>query len=84
MPMTIEIPDDIMATVKFPPDRAREELLKEIAFSFYERKILSMGSARKLSGLDKWAFIDGLAARKIERHYSEEELLEDISYADGQ
>ena len=84
MPMTIEIPDDIIATVKFPPDRARDELLKEMAFSFYERKILSMGNARKLSGLDKWAFIDGLAARKIERHYTEEDLIEDIRYANSQ
>ena len=84
MPMTIEIPDDIIATVKFPPDRARDELLKEMAFSFYERKILSMGNARKLSGLDKWAFIDGLATRKIERHYTEEDLIEDIRYANSQ
>ena len=84
MPMTIEIPDDIMATVKFPPDRAKDELLKEMAFSLYERKILSMGNARKLSGLDKWTFIDGLAERKIERHYTEQDLLEDISYADSQ
>ena len=84
MPMTIEIPDDIMANLKYPPDRAKDELLKEIAFSLYERKILSMGNARKLSGLDKWTFIDGLAERKIERHYTEQDLLEDISYADGQ
>ena len=84
MPMTIEIPDDIMANLKYPPDRAKDELLKEMAFSLYERKILSMGNARKLSGLDKWTFIDGLAERKIERHYTEQDLLEDISYADSQ
>ena len=30
MPTTIEIPDEIMATMKFPPDRAKEELVKEM------------------------------------------------------
>jgi len=83
MPTTIEIPDEIMATVKFPPDKAKEELVKEMAFSLYQRKVLSMGNARKLSGLNKWAFIDGLAERKIERHYTEQDLLEDIEYGNG-
>ncbi len=83
MPTTIEIPDEIMATVKFPPDKAKAEMLKEMAFSLYQRKVLSMGNARKLTGLDKWAFIDGLAERKIERHYTEQDLLEDIEYGNG-
>ncbi|WP_045211370.1 UPF0175 family protein [Desulfonatronovibrio magnus] len=83
MPTTIEIPDEIMATVKFPPDKAKGELVKEMAFSLYQCKVLSMGNARKLSGLNKWAFIDGLAERKIERHYTEQDLLEDIEYGNG-
>ena len=84
MPISIEIPDDIMETVKLPPDRAKEELTKEMAFSLYERKLVSMGNARKLARLDKWDFIDGLAERGIERHYSEQELQEDLSYGSGQ
>ncbi len=83
MPTTIEIPDEIIATVIFPPDRAKDELVKEMAFLLYQRKVLSMGNGRKLSGFDKWAFIDGLAERKIERHYSEQDLLDDIEYANG-
>ena len=83
MPTTIEIPDEIMATVMFPPDKAKGELVKEMAFSLYQRKVLSMGNARKLSGLNKWAFIDGLAERKIERHYTKQDLLEDIEYGNG-
>ena len=71
MPTTIEIPDEIMATVKFPPAKAQDELVKEMAFSLYQRKVLSMGNVRKLSELDKWALIDGLAERKVERHYFE-------------
>jgi predicted HTH domain antitoxin len=49
-----------------------------MAFSFYQRRLLSMGNARKLAGLDKWAFIEGLAERGIDRHYFEQELQEDL------
>lgn len=84
MTISIEIPDDIMETVKLPPDRAKEELTKEMAFSLYERKLVSMGNARKLAGLDKWDFIEGLAERGIERHYSEQEIQEDLSYGSGE
>ena len=80
MSISIEIPDDIMETVKLPPDRAKQELTKEMAFSLYQRRLLSMGNARKLAGLDKWAFIEGLAERGIERHYFEQELQEDLRY----
>ena len=80
MSISIEIPDDIMETVKLPPDRAKRELTREMAFSLYQRRLLSMGNARKLAGLDKWAFIEGLAERRIERHYFEQELQEDLRY----
>ena len=42
-----------------------------------------MGNARKLANLDKWAFVEGLAERGIERHYFEQELDEDIRYGCG-
>ncbi len=84
MTLSIEIPDDILQTAKLPPDRAKEEITKEMAFSLYQRKIISMGNARKLAGLDKWAFIEGLAERGIERHYTEQELEEDIRHGSDQ
>ncbi len=40
-----------------------------------------MGTARRLAALDKWAFLDGLAERGIERHYGDQEFDEDIRYA---
>lgn len=84
MSLIIEIPDDILQEAKLPRHRAKEEITKEMAFSLYQRQIISMGNARKLSGLDKWAFIQGLADRGIERHYSEQELEEDLRYASGE
>ena len=42
-----------------------------------------MGLARKLSGLSKWKFIEALAERRIQRHYGEKELMEDIEYGNN-
>lgn len=44
---------------------------------------LSLGKARKLAGMSKWEFIEGLSDRKIERHYTEEEGEEDLAFAEG-
>ena len=40
-----------------------------------------MGVARRYAELDKWAFLEGLAKRGIPRHYGEDELNEDMDYA---
>jgi len=41
MSISIEIPDDIMETVKLPPARAKRELTWKMAFSLYQRRLLS-------------------------------------------
>jgi len=40
-----------------------------------------MGVARRYAGLNKWAFLEGLAQRGIKRHYDTDELNEDLAYA---
>ena len=40
-----------------------------------------MGIARKVAGLTKWEFIEGLAERGIQRHYYEKDAGEDEKYA---
>jgi predicted HTH domain antitoxin len=57
------------------------ELIKEIAFTLYDRGLTSMGVARRFAALSKWAFIEGLAQRCIPRHYYASEVEEDINYA---
>ncbi|MFP4021015.1 MAG: UPF0175 family protein [Halanaerobium sp.] len=44
--------------------------------------MLSFGKARELAGLSKWEFHNLLGERKIERHYSMEDLKEDIEYGE--
>jgi predicted HTH domain antitoxin len=83
MAISITIPDDVLESAKIPRSELKQELLKEMAFALYSRGITSMGTARKLAKIDKWKFLEGLAARGIERHYNEAELKEDIAYANS-
>jgi predicted HTH domain antitoxin len=80
MSMTLTIPEDIVAAIKCPRQQLDRQLVLEMAFALYGRGLASMGSARRLAGVDKWTFLEGLAERHIERHYGESELDEDIDY----
>lgn len=80
MSMTLNIPDDIVAAIRWPRKELDRQLVVEMAFALYGRGLASMGSARRLAALDKWTFLEGLADRHIERHYGESELAEDIDY----
>lgn len=78
--MTLNIPDDIVAAIKWPRKQLDRQLIVEMAFALYGRGLASMGSPRRLAALDKGSFLEGLAERHIERHYGENELAEDIDY----
>jgi predicted HTH domain antitoxin len=81
MAITLRIPDEIASAIKLPHKQLDWQLAIEMAYALYARGLVSMGTARRLAKLDKWAFLEGLAERQIERHYSEHELEEDIDYA---
>ncbi len=83
MPYVLNIPEEVLENLKIPWNKVEEELKKEFAFLLYQQGLASMGVARRLAGISKWEFIEGLAKRKISRHYSEKELQEDIDYAKG-
>ena len=80
---SISIDEDILNAIKLPK-KDKEEMLKlELALALYQRGVISLGKARKLAGMGKWEFIDELKKRKIERHYTERELEEDIEFANS-
>lgn len=81
MSLLLNIPDEILETIKLPKEKIERELIKEMAFLLYSREYTSMGIARKLAGLTKWEFIEGLAERRIQRHYYEKDAEEDVKYA---
>jgi predicted HTH domain antitoxin len=83
MALTLSIPDEIAVAIKLPREQLDRQLTIEMAFALYGRGLLSMGAARRLAKLDKWAFLEGLAERKIARHYGQQEIDEDIRYANA-
>ena len=82
--MKLELPDSIVQGMKIPEPELNERLLQELAIGLYAQKILSFGKALELSGMERLEFQHLLSKREIERHYTEDDLEQDIDYARGQ
>jgi predicted HTH domain antitoxin len=81
--LILEVPEEVQAALRLPPDEMERELRKELALALYQRRVLPLGKARVLAQMTRWEFGELLGRRKVPRHYSEEELQEDIRYARG-
>jgi predicted HTH domain antitoxin len=81
--LKLEIPEDVLRSLKLPPAETEAELCKELALALYQRGVLSMGKARVLARLSRWEFHELLGQRRIPRHYTEEDLEEDLRYGLG-
>ncbi len=81
MGFQINIPDSIIQAISLPEDRISQELLIELAISTYRQGLLSFGKGRELAGLGKFEFAQLLGKRGIPRHYGQDELEDDLSYA---
>ena len=82
--LILHIPNSVAEALRLPEARREEALLRELAVTLYNQGLLSLGKARELARLDKYAFSRLLGERGIARHYGQEELGEDISYARGE
>lgn len=78
---TIDVPGEVYDALNVPEDERDEVLRRELALSLYDEGILSFGKARELAGLAHHEFHQLLGERKIERHYTEAELDEDVQFA---
>jgi len=81
MTIVLEIPDSVARAMRLPPNEQRRQLKVELAVSLYAQSILSFGKACELAGMSKLEFGILLGKRNIPRHYSEEDLRDDIAYA---
>lgn len=81
--LKLEISEEILRALKIPPRDVEEELRKELALALYERGVLSLGKAWQLAEMTRWQFEELLGQRKVTRHYTEEDLAEDLTYAQG-
>jgi len=82
MALDLTIPDSVTQAIRIPEDRLRRELLCELAAALYAHGFLAFGKARELAGMGKYEFAQMLAVRGVARHYTLEELQDDLAYAD--
>jgi predicted HTH domain antitoxin len=81
MTVKIEIPDEVAGALRLPQPELERELTRELALGLYARWGLPFGPARRMAKMSKREFLAELASRGIERHYSAEDLAEDVEYA---
>ncbi|MCD6290837.1 MAG: UPF0175 family protein [Anaerolineae bacterium] len=83
MSVQLQIPDTVVQAIRLPEERIAQTLLVELAITLYAQGLLSFGKARELAGMGKYEFSRLLGERGIVRHYSREELEDDLAYASG-
>lgn len=81
--VTIMVPHDKRQALRLPPDAIQAALQQELALALYQRGILSSGKACALAGVKRWEWEALPGARRILRHYADEDLDQDIAYAAG-
>ncbi|MFP4584421.1 MAG: UPF0175 family protein [Desulfococcaceae bacterium] len=83
MSVVLEIPDEVAQAIRLPAEDRREALMVELALALYTRGILSFGKAREPTPLNRIEFGLLPGRRGIPRHYTEDDLADDIAYARG-
>lgn len=84
MSLQLSIPDEVLSAIRLPETRIEQALLIELAIALYAQELLSFGKARELAQMSKYEFGQLLGQRGVLRHYSLEELEDDLSYASGE
>lgn len=80
--ITLEIPEDIAAALRFPPSRAAEELRREFAVFLVKEGLLPRHKARELAAMERVAFEDLLARRGVAWEGTADEVSADIEAAE--
>jgi predicted HTH domain antitoxin len=80
MSVTLEIPPDIVQSVRVPPQEVESRLRLELAIALYTQNLLSSGKACALAGLTRSEWEATLGKRQVHRHYSDADLVEDLGY----
>jgi hypothetical protein len=81
MTFQLDIPESIAQSLRLPAPEVVPRLRSELAVALYARGILSFGKASEFAEASRFAFADLLAQRDIPRHYTDDELTQDLDYA---
>lgn len=80
-PIVLEIPEDIVRSLRVPEARAEEELRREFAVFLVKEGLLSRPKARVLAGMERIEFEDLLARRQVAWEGSIGDVTEDVDLA---
>jgi len=81
MSVTLEIPDSVVNGLRLPEGEIPQRLRTELAIALYSQGVLSLGKAAELAQLSRLLIGELLGTRGMARHYSEDDLAHDVSYA---
>lgn len=80
----VDIPESVAKSLKLPEPEIEARLHAELAIALYAQGILSFGKASELAGASRFTFAELIGQRGIPRHYTEDDLGQDLGYARGQ
>ena len=80
----LDIPESIASSLRLPASEIESRLRTELALALYAQGILPVGKASELAHVSRFSFAELAEERNLPRHYSEEEITQDICYARGQ
>ena len=81
MALQLDIPDSVANSLRLPPPEIEPRLRAELAIALYAQSILPFGKASELAGVSRYKVADLLGERGLPRHYSEDDLAQDLEYA---
>ena len=84
MSIILNIPDSVARGLRLPENEVESRLRMELSVALYAQGILSFGKAAELANVSRFLFADAVTQRGIPRHYTDEELAEDLTYAHGE
>jgi len=80
------IPQSIYSTLRtqgFVRDRLAERARHLLALNFYDNRLLSLGQAADLAGMDRWRFIEFLSDNDVSiLNFNDEELEDEFAAAE--
>ena len=80
MTYRVEIPDSVAQGLRLPESEIESRLRVELAVALYAQGILGLGKASELADMARLPFSELLGKRNIPRHYTEDELKQDLDY----
>jgi predicted HTH domain antitoxin len=84
MALHLDIPASVASSLRLPLPEIEPRLRTELAIALYAQGILSFGKASDLAATSRFGFAALIDERKLPRHYTDEELTQDLVYAGGQ